>query len=153
MKIRPDRYLSENRKPICSVTDLVKSLGMSRARFYQLQKEGIFPRALYDPRTNRPFFDTTLQEICHEVRETGIGFNGHYILFYSRRKNNSDKPAKRRKTNSQYSDLMETLKQMGLDVPNDQIDQAVQELYPQGLAQEDMGIVVRELFRFLKGKM
>jgi effector-binding domain-containing protein len=125
---------------------------MSRARFYQLQKEGIFPRALYDPRTNRPFFDTLLQDICHEVRETGIGFNGQYILFYSRRKNNSDKP-KRKKSNSQYAELIETLKQMGLQVTNDQIEQAVQELYPQGLDKEDMGIVVRELFRFLKGKM
>ena len=149
-----NRRLSSSRKPICSVTELVRSLGMSRARFYQLQREGFFPQAIYDLRTRRPFFDTRLQEICHEVRQTGIGFNGHYILFYSARNNNEDKPTKRKtRTNSQYGELVATLNGMGLEVNHSQVEQAVQAQYPDGIEKEDMGIVIRELFRFLKGRV
>jgi len=39
---------------------------------------------------------------------------------------------------------------MGLSVSASQVEQAVQELYPEGLATEDQGIVIRELFRYLK---
>ena len=148
------KKLSTSCKPICSVTDLVKSLGMSRARFYQLQKEGIFPHPIYDTRTRRQFFDVRLQEICHEVRQTGIGFNGHYILFYSPRKNNGDKPARRKsRSNSQYRELVMTLNNMGLAVNHDEVAEAVKELYPEDYDKQDMGVVIRELYRFLKGRL
>ena len=127
---------------------------MSRARFYQLQKEGIFPQSLYDIRTRRPFFDVRLQEICHEVRQTGIGFNGQYILFYSPRKNNGDKPTKRKaRSNSQYSELVATLNNMDLHVNHGEVAEAVEQLYPKGFGEQDMGVVIRELFRFLKTRM
>ena len=146
------KKMSNSRKHICSVTDLAKSLEMSRARFYQLQKEGIFPQSLYDVRTHRPFFDTKLQDICHEVRRTGIGFNGHYILFYSPRKNNPEKSSRRKnRSNSKYKELVETLCQMGLEVSEAQVEQAVETQYPNGIEGEDTGVVIRELFRFLKG--
>ena len=147
------KRLSERCKPICSVTEMVRSLGLSRARFYQLQKEGIFPQPIYDIRTHRPFFDTHLQEVCHAVRQTGIGHNGQYILFYSPRQNNGDKPARRKgRSNSQYGELVATLNNMGLAVNCGEVAEAVGQLYPEGFDHQDMGVVIRELFRFFKGR-
>ena len=142
-------------KPICSVTDLVKMLGLSRARYYQLQREGIFPQPVYDVRTHRPFFTTELQEHCLRIRQTGIGFNGQYILFYSPRKNNGHKKGRKRSSsNSRYSDLTDTLTQMGLDISVSQVSEAVQTLYPQGFeGQSDEGTVIRDLFRYFKQRV
>ncbi|MBW8039234.1 MAG: hypothetical protein FVQ85_04470 [Planctomycetes bacterium] len=139
-----------NIKPIISIGDLAKALNHSRARFYQLQKEMIYPPPLYDIRTKRPFYDAHLQQICHEVRASGIGWNGRYILFYSPRKNNSDRPT--RKSNSKNRELVMTLNNMGLHVSHGEVADAVKELYPQGFNQ-DTGVVIRELFRFFKQGM
>jgi len=143
----------KNVKTICSVTDLVGMLGLSRARFYQLLKEGIFPQPVYDIRTRRPFFTAQLQEHCLRIRQTGIGFNGCYILFYARRNNNGHRKEKNRnRSNSKYSDLTATLTQMGLDVSVSQVKDAIEALYPEGLEeQNDEGTVIRDLFRYLKG--
>ena len=103
---------------------------------------------IYDIRTKRPFYDVHLQQICHEVRATGIGFNGRYILFYSPRKNSSDKPVK--KSNSKHRELVMTLNNMDLSVNHGEVAQAVKELYPQGYDEKDTGTVIRELFRFFK---
>ena len=72
-------------KAVCSVTELAKNLDMSRARFYQLQKVGVFPEPVYCVYTKRPFYTMGLQEKCLEIRETGIGHNGRPIIFYSKR--------------------------------------------------------------------
>jgi len=142
----------KNVKTICSVTDLVGMLGLSRARFYQLLKEGIFPQPVYDIRTRRPFFTSELQEHCLRIRQTGIGFNGCYILFYSRRNNNGHrKDRHKNRSNSRYSDLTATLTQMGLNVSVSQVKDAIEALYPEGLEeQNDEGTVIRDLFRYLK---
>ena len=139
-------------KPIISIGDMAKVLGHSRARFWQLQKAMIYPPPIYDIRTKRPFYDANLQQICHEIRETGIGFNGRYILFYSPRKNNSDRPTRKTKSNSQHRELVMTINNMGLNVNHGEVAQAVKELYPEGFGQQDTGVVIRELFRFFKGQ-
>lgn len=140
-------------KPIISVTDMAKSVGLSRARFYQLIRQGIFPQPLYSVRTRRPFFDKDLQEECIHIRQTGIGHNSEYILFYSPRENNSGKrksPHKKSKTSPQYTELVETLQTMGLTASYTQVEQVVRELYPDGIGNMEMGVVVKEVYRRLK---
>jgi hypothetical protein len=122
-----------NIKPIISIGDLAKALNHSRARFYQLQKEMIYPPPLYDIRTKRPFYDAHLQQICHEVRETGIGFNGRYILFYSPRKNDPNKPTRKTKSDVKNRELVMTLNNMDLNVNHGEVAEAVKELYPKVL--------------------
>ena len=137
-------------RPIISVGDMADALGHSRARFYQLQRQQIYPLPLYDIRTKRPFYDARLQKMCHEIRETGIGMNGQYILFYAPRQ----KPTQRRTsskdtqktTPTEHQELIETLSQMGLEVSGEQVSEIVEELYPDGLENKDMGVVVREIF-------
>ena len=141
-------------KPIISVGEMARALGHSRARFYQLVGT-IYPLPIYDIQTRRPFYDAPLQQVCRDIRQTGMGWNGQYMLFYSSRLNSAQTPASRspRRTsriNQESRELTETLNSMGLSVSASQVEQAVKELYPEGLAAEDEGIVIRELFRNLK---
>ena len=43
-----------------------------------------------------------------------------------------------------------TLNNMNLNVNHGEVAEAVRELYPQGLDNQDTGVVIRELFRFFK---
>jgi len=139
-------------KAIISVTDMAKSVGLSRARFYQLVKQGIFPQAIYSTRTRRPFYNQALQEECVQIRQTGIGHNSEYILFYSPRHNNPGKkksPDKKSTSSSQYAEIVETLNTMGLSASHTQVEQVIRELYPNGVEDMEMGVVVREVYRRL----
>jgi hypothetical protein len=138
-------------KAIVSISELSAILGISRSRFYQCLAANVFPQPLYDLRTRRPFYPQDLQDKCLEIKQTGIGFNGQYILFYSPRKNKGTgtKSSVPKKT-SQYQEFIESLAQMGLDVSNEQVSTAVVDLFPDGIENRDQGIVIRELFRFFK---
>jgi hypothetical protein len=68
-------------KAVCSVTALAKKLNLSRARFYQLQKKGVFPTPIYCTRTQRPFYPSHLQQKCMDIHKTGIGLDGRPIFF------------------------------------------------------------------------
>jgi hypothetical protein len=138
-------------KIVCSVTEMAKRLELSRARFYQLIQAGVLPPPTYDLRTKRPFYPVDLQEKCLEVRQTGLGMNGQYVLFYAPRKspqNGSGKKKSKKLTN--HPDLVETLNLMGLQVTGEQVEEAIRTLYPQGTDGQDQGVVIREVFRFLK---
>ena len=142
----------KNFKAVCSVTTLCKDLGLSRAQFYNLQNMSVFPKGLKDKRTGRPYFDIKLQRDCHQIRNSGIGHNGQPYLFYSPRthpgkpRGNGDKSI-----NSKHKEYVSTLNQMGLAVTDKQVIGALKELYPEGMNGIDEGVIVRELFRKLKG--
>ena len=141
--------LMSNIKRSVSVSEMAVQLAMSRARFYQLLEEGIFPQPIYSIRTRRPFYDRDLQYKCIAVRETGIGHNGEPILFYRPRQ----KPTKRRqKQDTRCQELLEILIGMGLQCSAKEVNEAISELYPEGLKEQDQGVVIRDLFRYLKSK-
>ena len=141
----------KNFKAVCSVTDLCKSLGLSRAQFYNLQNMGVFPKGLKDERTGRPYFDVELQQVCHQIRSSGIDYNGKPYLFYSPRTNPSKPRATGSKAvNSKHKDYASTLEQMGLEASVEQVSEAMSEVYPDGTGTIDDGVVIRELFRHLK---
>ena len=135
-------------KTICSVAELAKMLALSRARFYQLQKMGVFPMPVYCIRTKRPFYPLELQQKCLAIRKTGIGHNGQPIIFYRMRK---DKPVKPQdQSNLDYKQLAHTLRQMGLNVTVSTLNNAVNTLYPKGMPDDDEGAVIRNLFRHFR---
>ena len=136
-------------KAVCTVTALAKKLGLSRARFYQLQKTGVFPKPVYCTRTRRPFYPLDLQQRCLAIRRTGIGHNGRPIVFYSMRK---DKPVKpQNQLNPAYKQLADTLRQMGLNVTVSTVKNAVGTLYPEGISEHtDDGAILRNLFRYFR---
>jgi hypothetical protein len=147
-------------KTVCSVSELAKALKLSRGRFYQLIERGAFPPPIYDLKTRRPYYTLELQQICHEVRSTNIGYDGRPILFYTprRKKETSESPAfsaeKRKKavSNPQYQELADALANMGLsNVNSQQIQDALTVLFPgQNVNALDHGLVIRQLFRHFK---
>ena len=139
---------NDDLKAVCSVSELVKKIGLSRARFYQLQKMGIFPKPVYCICTKRPFYPLDLQQRCLAIRKTGIGHNGRPIIFYGVRK---DKPVKPQdQLNHGYKQLADTLRQMGLNVTVSTVENAVNTLYPEGMPNDDEGVIIRDLFRYCR---
>lgn len=135
-------------KAVCSVTKLAKKLDLSRVRFYQLQKVGVFPEPVYCIRTKRPFYPMDLQQKCIEIRKTGIGHNGQPIIFYRKRK---DKPVKlQNQFNADYKQITDTLRQLGLKITVSEVKNTINTLYPQGTADSDDGAIIRDLFRHFR---
>jgi len=141
-------------KAVVSVSEMAAALDLSRSRFYQLLDAQILPQPVYDIRTRRPIYPQDLQEKCLAVKQTGIGFNGQYILFYSPRKNPESAPKNSvQKKGSKYQDIREALVQMGLDVSDEQVTKAITDVFPDGIENREQGIILRELFRYFKKGM
>ena len=137
-------------KQIVSIKEISKMVQLSRARFYQLLQSGFFPKPLYDERSKRPYYDINLQQKCLECRQSGIGVDGSFMLFYSPRKKETTPRKNGKKIEPQIKEMTDTLKQMGLDVSIEQVQQGLSELYPDGFDNGDIGVVIRDLFRYFK---
>jgi hypothetical protein len=140
-------------KPIVSISEICQMIQLSRSRYYQLANSGFFPKPLHDPRSKRPYYDLKLQKTILECRQSGIGCDGSFMLFYSSRKSETVSHLRKKKISHVVKELMETLESMGLDVTMEQIQQGLTEIYPDGTADVEQGVVIRELFRCLKQKM
>jgi hypothetical protein len=127
---------------------------MSRSRYYQLVDSGFFPKPLVDERSNRPYFDAALQKKILEARQTGIGVDGSYMLFYSPRKNEKTRSfLKQKKQADPFSqELTDILNSMGVETAFEEVQAALNKLYPDGTEGVDQGVVTRELYRYLKQK-
>ena len=68
-------------KEIVTVTEMARMCRLSRARFYQLIDEGIFPEPSRNEQTGRPFFDREQQERYLTVRRTNHGANDRAVIF------------------------------------------------------------------------
>ena len=138
-------------KPIVSMTEMSQMVQLSRARFYQLLGQGFFPRPLHDERSKRPYYNLELQKKILECRQSGIGADNSFMLFYSLRKNGTSTP-KKRKVDPAIKELAETLQSMGLGVTVEQVKQGLAEIYPDGTGEIEQGVVIRELFRYFKSQ-
>jgi DNA-binding transcriptional MerR regulator len=138
-----DTSTNHYRGAICSVTEMARKLGLSRARLYQLVETEVFPPPVRSG-TRRPFYPPDLQQICLQIRKTGVGFNGLHVLFNKRRQ--SGRP--RSVEGGKYDGLVAALKNMGLKVNANAVKHAVQALYPAEQEQgQDPNGVLRDLFR------
>ena len=138
-------------KQIVSMTEIAKMVQLSRARFYQLLEQGFFPKPLHDERSKRPYYDLELQNKILESRQSGIGIDGSYMLFYSPRKNTGTTSSpKKKQVDPVVKELVETLQEMGLETTVKQVEQGLSEIYPDGVGDQEQGVVIRDLFRHLK---
>jgi len=135
-------------KKAVSVAEMSRMIGLSRARFYQLIREGIFPQPIYDVQSRRPFYNEEMQAVCLEARKRNCGVNGKPILFYAPRHPLSARPIKKPKPNNQYADLLDGLRALGLEVTAAQVEPVVKELFPNGF--QDLAEVIRAVFLRLK---
>ena len=139
-------------KAIVSIKEISEILNLSRSRFYQLLQVGFFPKPKYDERSKRPYYNLELQQKCLECRQSGIGIDGSYMLFYSPRKKETVSHMRNKKIDPMVKEIVETLQTMGLEVTVEQVQQGLSELYPDGIGEIDQGVVVRELFRYFKSQ-
>ena len=137
-------------KQIVSMTEISKMLQLSRARFYQLLEIGFFPKPKYDDRSKRPYYDLALQQKCLECRQSGIGVDGSFMLFYLPRQKETVSHIRKKKEDPVIKEFAEILDSMGLETAFNEVQKALNVLYPNGTGELEQGVVVRELFRYLK---
>ena len=155
MNTRGQPWNSYVPKAAVSVSTMAAAVGLSRSQFYTYVKRGVFPQPLYSLATKRPFFTTVMQQEIVEVRATGIGINGEYVLFYERRTGEplAASPQVRRGTAAGplVASLVDSLKSLGLTkitVPD--VERGLAILYPAGTAGKDVSDVLQPLYRHLR---
>ena len=135
-----------------SISVVAELCQLSRSRFYDLMKAGVFPKPVQHPASKRPIYSRELIEACLEIRRTGFGFNGEPVLF-NRKLSKSRKPVQgrnRKPDSTAYGELTDALKSLGLTTTNEAVGQAVAELYPDGTDGQDEGEVIRRIFLHLQ---
>jgi predicted DNA-binding transcriptional regulator AlpA len=129
-----------------TLDELVSQLGISKSRYYQLQKRGVFPAP--QRAGNRPVFDQTLTQQCVAVIHTRMGINGEVVLFNAKRKQESVQkrpfPVK-----GKHDDLINALASLGLTVTKEQVATAVHSL-PNNGTDLDEAALVKQVFLILK---
>ena len=145
-------------KAAVSVSEMARSLRLSRARMYELIQAGIMPPPVYLIRTRRPYYPAELQAVCIRVRESGEGINGEPVVFYAARSSTTAPKASRTNRNGSKASrsdpmlepLLSGLKQLGMSDPDPSaVGSILAELYPNGVGTEDSGAVLTAVFRRL----
>jgi len=142
-------------KAAVTVAEMARMVGLSRARFYQLMREGVFPPPVYSVSTKRPVFVEEAQKVCLEVRRRNCGINGRPVLFYAKRGGSpSTTPTKKRrtaKTNKQHTAIVDAVRALGLvSVTADQVAAAIKIVFPSGTQQVEEPEVIRGVFVHLQ---
>jgi len=146
--------MSDESKAIVSVSEMARMVGLSRARFYQLQKAGVFPAPVYQ--SGRPVYTQEQQAVCLEVRRKNRGVNGEPVLFYARRRpiapaKKAPRPSTTAPKNKDVAALVDGLNALGLTTATAaQVEEVTKELFPRGTEGMDQAEVLRAVFLHLK---
>ena len=136
-------------KSILTVADTARLVGLSRARFYQLQGT-TFPWPVYDVETRRPFYTEEQQELCVEVRKRNCGIDGKPILFYARRPGGSlsrKRKSKAESTEKCDPEILDGVRSLGMmSASSAQVAGAVEKLFPNGSLGVPVSQVIRAVF-------
>ena len=133
-------------KMVISVSEMAMTVGLSRARFYQLIGQGVFPPPDKEPTAGRPFYSEEKQRVCLDVRERNCGINGKPILFYRQRRAGKRKSKGNAKTEDVVN-LVDGLKRLGLNTATvAQVAEVRDQLYPNGPASIDPGEVLKAVY-------
>lgn len=136
-------------KAVVTLAEMCRLLQISRSQFYWHVKKGTFHEPLRMESNNRPYFTASMVEDNLQARQTGIGVNGEYVLFYERQSKSGTSSQPKRKPN--HSALIEGLKALGLAaVTPEQVEVALTACFPKGTSGEDESAVLRAVFRHLK---
>jgi Prophage CP4-57 regulatory protein (AlpA) len=142
--------MSGELRAIVTVSEMARMVGLSRARFYQLMRAGIFPEPIYQG--GRPVYTAEMQAVCLEVRKKNLGINGQPVLFYARRPKTTPTRPKTPKPKLEpkqgdVSALVDGLNALGLTIATAaQVEQVTGELFPKGTDGIDQGEVLRAVF-------
>ena len=141
-------------KAVVTVTEMARMVGLSRARFYQLQEEGVFPPPVYDVQTRRPHYTEEQQKVCLEVRRRNWGVNDRPVFFYSTGPLANGRPPRIRKRSQQAGrgepeeldpELVELVQTVEPRATAAQVRAAVRQLHPNRPPSPDDGQAVRAI--------
>jgi hypothetical protein len=136
-------------KAVVSVAQMCRLLSMSRSQFYWHVKRGTFHAPQYLASNKRPYFTASMVEDNLRVRETGIGVNKEYVIFYERQAVEPKPPERKSKVN--HALLIDGLKALGLSgVTIEQVESALAVVFPKGTTGQDDAAILRAVFRQLK---
>ena len=145
-------------KAACSVSELAQRCGLSRARWYELIKDGVMPQPVYCTRTRRPLYPRELQELAINLRMTNTSLDGRYVLFYSRRETDSPippratgRPSRRAAppVDGKVAEMVESLRMLGVEQTDAEVKAAITQCYPGGLP-DDFEMALTTVFRHLR---
>lgn len=145
-------------KAAISVSEMAARCQLSRGRFHELVRDGVMPWPIYDLRTRRPLYDRELQAVCLAVRESNIGIDGRYVVFYAQR---SPERPRRRQTSGRAqptvgptqvpSDVLDGLRSLGMaSVSPSQVADALRACFPSGHGGIDDGERLRAVWQYLR---
>jgi hypothetical protein len=136
-------------KAAVSVSHLCRLLKMSRSQFYFHARRGTFHAPLRLAVNNRPYFTASMVEDNLRARQTGVGVNGEYVLFYERVATGPKPEGSNGK--SEVASLLDGLKASGLKaVTREQVEAALAARYPNGTTGQNENTVLTVVFRHLK---
>ena len=138
---------SQNR--YVTVQELCELVGLSKNRFYALQKAGIFPAAMRSPLNNRPVFDSALVEQCLAIVRNRVGANG--VSYVPNRKARPARQPSAKKPAGRHQGLIEALGSLGLTATPAEVDEAMKRL-PDGGAGLEEPELIRQVFLELRKK-
>lgn len=138
---------SQNR--YVTVQELCELIGLSKNRFYALQKAGIFPAAMRSPLNNRPVFDSALVEQCLAIVRNRVGANG--VPYVPNRKSRPARQASTKKPTGRHQGLIEALGSLGLTATPAEVDGAMKRLPDCGAGLEEPELI-RQVFLELRKK-
>lgn len=141
-----------------SVSDMARAVGLSRSQFYTYIKRNVFPHPVYSLRTRRPHYLADQQQEIVEVRATGIGMNGEYVMFYEGRHEAGEPAFERQRSHTRASDarpkhteLIEGLRSLGMAKTTvEEVEQALTLLFPNGTAGKEPTDLLPPVYRHLR---
>ncbi len=135
-----------SRTRFITLQELCDQLGISKTRYYQLQRKGVFPAP--QRAGNRPVFDTTLAQQCVDVVRSRVGINGEPVLFNAKRKQDAvqKRPAS---VKGKHDDLIAALASLGLSPTVEQVTAAIAML-PNNGSDMDEPALIKAVFLHLK---
>lgn len=154
----PSIIAARPRRAAYSVTEVATDLcGLSRARFYDLIREGVMPYPVYCLRTRRPMYTADLAALCMRVKETNIAIDGRYVIFHSRRSQQTSGPVRSGTSTSctapvspLLQEMVETLKAMGVRASDSDVLGAISRQCPTGVAEQTFEADLRAVFDALR---
>jgi hypothetical protein len=131
-----------------TATELGATIGLSRARIYQLIRQGRFPAPQKGEHSSRSFFSAESVKIVLRIKADGIALDGMPIVF-----NRVNKQRMKAEVRSQLqcpiNPLLEYLEGLGLTVTASELDRALAALYPGGWQTHPQEEVVARVYQTL----
>ena len=81
--------VQQSSKAAATVTEVAAMCQLSRSRFYELVRAGVFPEPVQNGATKAPIYVRERIEKCLEIRQTGVGLDGKIVVFNRRRASHS----------------------------------------------------------------